>query len=256
MVRVAVQNSKGGSGKTATVVSLAAALARMGRRVLVVDLDAQRNATTWFGHRGEVGDPTVYNLLVDGAGPGEVVREVREGLHLLPGAPGLGEAEMMVSGQMARERALERALGGFHREYDYVILDCPPAIGLLNQNAQVYAEWLVIPVSTQPLAVEGMRLTLEQMALAREYLGSKIELSAILPTFFTRRTKVSRQILKQLRDAFEGGMVADPVPQDVRLEEAPDYEETIFEFAPRSRAARSYERFAEKIAAKEEANEG
>lgn len=246
-VRIAIQNSKGGSGKTATAVSMASGLALRGYKVLLLDLDAQRNATTWLGIRDH--GPSIYNLLVDGVEPEEVVRKAREGLDLLAGAAGMAQAEMMIAGQEDRERVLLEVIGDFDSGYDYVLLDCPPAIGLLNQNAQVYAEQLIIPVATQPLAVDGMLLTLEQMALAREVLNSSISLAAVIPTFFTKRTKVSRQVLKQLKQAFGSGVVVDPIPQDVRMEEAPDYGETIFEYAPISRAAKAYEKAVERIIA-------
>lgn len=237
--RIAVLNQKGGTGKTTTAVNVAAGLAERGRRVLLVDTDAQGNVGVSLGIRG---DRSLYHVLVDEVDPSEAVVPVRQGLNIITSDATLAAAEIWLARQdHDRSRIMAHRLNLKHvaREYDYVVLDCGPSLNLLNQNALSYADEVVIPVTCDYLALVGVKQVLRTLKDIERHLRHAVRISAVLPTFFDSRTRLAREVLETLQSHFKRKCLA-PIRLNTRLAEAPAHRKTIFEYAPRSYGAKDY----------------
>ncbi len=243
MRKIAIINQKGGTGKSTSALNLAAGLARKGKKVLLIDMDPQGNIATWF----DVTPPkTLYHLLIeDGTSAGECIINVRPNLDILPSTKTAAQAEIILTGQPGRERLLSRKLA-LLKGYDFVLLDCAPSLNLLNQNAVTYATEALIPVSMDYLALVGVKQILENLKLIREILDHKIDVSWVIPTFYDRRNRKSREILDTLQDHFDG-KVARPIRINVRLAEAASHHQTIYEYDPSSHGARDYEELTQQL---------
>lgn len=243
MRKIAIINQKGGTAKTTTAVNLAAALAERECNVLLIDMDPQGNISTWFDI---VPQKSLYHVLLEETvTPEECIVPVRENLYVLPSTKIAAQAELILTGLPGRERVLSRRLaklGG----YDFVLLDCPPSLNLLNQNAITYADEAFIPVSMDYLALVGVKQILENLKMVREILGHSIDVSLVIPTFYDRRNRKSREVLEKLELHFDG-KVTEPIRANVRLAEAASYHQTIFEYDPSSHGARDYKRLAERV---------
>jgi chromosome partitioning protein len=247
---VAIANQKGGVGKSTTAVSLGAALADLGYRVLVIDLDPQGNASTGLGIRHEARDITVYNVvvsespIVDAIVPTQV-----QGLHAVPSTIDLAGAEIELVSQFSREGRLKRALepvrdGAYH----FVLLDCPPSLGLLTINALTAAEELIVPIQCEYYALEGLGQLLRNVSLVQQNINPGLRLSGIVMTMFDPRTKLSEQVVDEVRRFF-GDLVYDVIiPRTVRLSEAPGFGQPITVYDPRSKGAEAYRRLAGEVA--------
>ncbi len=243
MRKIAIINQKGGTAKTTTAVNLAAALAEHDRRVLVIDMDPQGNIATWFD---VVPRKSLYHLLVEETTtPHECIMPVRERLDILPSTKTAAQAELILTGLPGRERVLTRKLAALSG-YDFVILDCPPSLNLLNQNAIVYATEAFIPVSMDYLALVGVKQILENLKMVREVLEHPIDVSLVIPTFYDGRNRKSREVLERLILHFDG-KVTEPIRANVRLAEAASHHQTIFEYAPSSYGARDYKNLAQRV---------
>lgn len=241
MRKIAVITSKGGTGKTTTAINLAHGLSLCGKRVLLLDCDAQRNVAIAFDIKGE---RTLCDLLQYG----EVdVLEVRKNLYVIDsGGRDLAEIELLLASQSGRERRLERALKNI-RGCDVVICDCSPTINLININAIVYSDEVIIPVSMDFLAQAGASQTMQIIDEINELSDKQTEINGILPTFYDARTKLSKEVLRTLRDHFNGLVYETVVRTNTSLREAPSFRKTIFEYAPMSRGAYDYYRFTEEF---------
>ncbi len=252
MVRVtACTNQKGGVGKTTTVVNLAAFLALSGTSTLVIDLDPQGNATSGLGVDRRSLDRSVYDALIDRVPIGElIVGTAVDGLDLLPSAPALSGAEVVLVGMPARERRLAASLAGLNGHYERVLVDCPPSLGLLTVNALTAADGVLIPIQTEYYALEGLSQLVNTIRRVREGLNPRLEIDGVLLTMYDARTNLSAQVAAEVRRHMNGTVYATVVPRSVRLSEAPSHGLPIALYDPSSRGAQAYGALAAEVAAR------
>ncbi len=235
--RIAVFNHKGGTGKTTTAVSVAAGLAARGKRVLLVDTDAQGNVAASLGVRCE---KSLYHVLVMGLPPAEAAQPVRTNLDVLGSNETLAAAELYLAGRRERDRVLRERLSSTSQLYDVVVLDCSPSLSLMNQNALVFAESLVIPVACDYLSLVGVRQVLRTVKHVNQLLHHPVRIGAVIPTMYDARAKICQDALSTLREHF-GPLCLPPVRATAKLKEAPAQQKTIYEWAGDSNAARDYD---------------
>jgi chromosome partitioning protein len=249
---VAIANQKGGVGKSTTAVSLGAALAELGFRILVVDLDPQGNASTGMGIRHEARGVTVYDVVLSEA-PVEsaIVPTSVKHLDAVPSTIDLAGAEIELVSQFSRETRLKKALVPVGEgRYDFIFLDCPPSLGLLTINALTAAEELIVPIQCEYYALEGLGQLLRNVNLVQQNINPELRLTGIVMTMFDPRTKLSEQVVEEVRRFF-GEVVYDVViPRTVRLSEAPGFGQPITVYDPRSKGAESYRQLAREVAAR------
>ena len=260
---ITVSNQKGGVGKTTTTVNLSAALARAGMNVLVVDIDPQGNASTALAipHSSEV--DSIYDVLIDEMPLAEVVQPCPdvEGLVVAPATIDLAGAEIELVSLVAREQRLSRALKEYfsHREkqglprIDYVFIDCPPSLGLLTVNAFVAASEVLIPIQTEYYALEGLSQLLKNISMIQKHLNSSLEVSTILLTMYDGRTNLASQVADEVREHFPEQVLGSVIPRNVRISEAPSFQQTVLTYDPQSTGALSYREAAAEIAEKGQA---
>ncbi|AKU18572.1 ParA family protein [Luteipulveratus mongoliensis] len=250
-----VANQKGGVGKTTTTVNVAAALAQAGLRVLVIDIDPQGNASTALGieHHAEV--ESVYDVVVEGKPLGEVVQECPDipGLWCAPATIHLAGAEIELVSLVAREQRLNRALSAHLKElgertYDYVLIDCPPSLGLLTVNAFVAAQEVFIPIQCEYYALEGLSQLLTNIELIKAHLNPALQITTILLTMYDGRTRLSAQVADEVRTHFPDQVLKTTVPRSVRISEAPSHGLTVMTYDPASSGALSYAESATELA--------
>jgi chromosome partitioning protein len=239
--KIAIITSKGGTGKTTTAINLGHGLALCGKRVLIIDCDAQRNVSIAFDAQGR---RTLCDLLQYG----EVdVVEVRKNLFVIDsGGRDLAETEMTLAGKTNRERRLELALKNL-RGCDVVICDCSPTINLININAMVYADEVIIPVSMDYLAQSGARQTIQIIDEINDHSVNQTAIMGLLPTFYDARTRLSKEMLESLRDRFREDVFDTVIRVNTSLREAPSFNQTIFEYSPMSRGALDYYQLTEEF---------
>ena len=248
-----VANQKGGVGKTTTTVNVAAAMAQSGLKILVIDLDPQGNASTALGidHHAEV--PSIYDVLVDGAPLLEVVQPCTtvEGLFCAPATIDLAGAEIELVSLVARETRLQKAIRAaaeLGHDYDYVLIDCPPSLGLLTVNAMVAASEVFIPIQCEYYALEGLSQLLKNIELVKAHLNPQLHVSTILLTMYDGRTRLSAQVADEVREHFPAEVLRTTVPRSVRVSEAPSFGETVMTYDPTSSGALAYLEAAGEIA--------
>jgi chromosome partitioning protein len=245
---VAVANQKGGVGKTTTVINLAAYLAEFGRRVLVVDVDPQGNATTGLGVDKNEVETSTYDVLLGEATVGQaVIASETPGLHVLPATLDLAGAEVELIGEAEREFRLRAALMPVRDRYDYLFVDCPPSLGLLTINALAAADGVLIPIQCEFFALEGLSQLMNTIELVRRRLNPKLHLDGAVLTMFDGRTNLSAQVAAEVRRYLGEQVFAVAVPRTVRLSEAPSYGQPISRYDPRSKAAEVYRQIAEEV---------
>jgi chromosome partitioning protein len=236
--RLAVFNHKGGTGKTTTSVSLAAGLASRGLRVLLVDTDSQGNVAVSLGVKAE---KTLYHVLVMGVRARDAAVNVRPNLDLVVSNETLAAAELYLAGRQNRDRILRDRLASAYAEYDVVVLDCSPSLSLMNQNALVAADGIVVPVACDFLSLVGVRQVVKTVKNVNSLLHHPVQIQGVLPTFYDARARICRDAVQALQEHF-GDRVMPPIRQATRLKEAPAQGKTIFEYAPDSNAAEDYMR--------------
>jgi len=249
-----VANQKGGVGKTTTTVNLAAALARRGARVLVIDLDPQGNASTALGieHRSET--VSVYDVIINDEPITQVVQKSPEfeALYCIPATIHLAGAEIELVSLVAREQRLRTSLDRFLSETDnlfhYVFIDCPPSLGLLTINAFVAAQEVLIPIQCEYYALEGLSQLLTNIKLIERHLNPKLAVSTILLTMYDSRTNLANQVVQDVRKHFPREVLSTVIPRSVRISEAPSYGQSVISFDANSPGSLSYLEAAAEIA--------
>ncbi len=247
-------NQKGGVAKTTTSVNLGAYVAAKGRRVLLVDLDPQANATTSLGINPRQLSKSIYNMLIEQLPVQEVLTLTdRLGLDLIPSTTDLAGAEIEMARVMARERLLARALEPVLERYDYIFIDEPPSLGLLTVNGLTAAtSGVIIPVQCEYLALEGLSLLLQTVQQVRDILNSRLTIAGVVLTMFDGRTNISQQVVQEVRTYFPEQIFQTIIPRNVRLSEAPSHGKTILGYAPQSSGALAYDALSVEFLARAE----
>ncbi|MFH1916109.1 MAG: ParA family protein [Nanoarchaeota archaeon] len=243
MRRIAIINQKGGVGKTTTAINLASGIAKAGKRVLVLDLDGQGNIGTALHMKSE---KDMYSVLVEKMSPDSCMVQVRENFFAILSNDTLEKAEVILTGQPGRETILKRAFSGLSG-FDYVLMDCPPSLSLLNQNAILYATEAFIPVATDYLGVDALRKILNEIATINNIFSHTCKVSLIIPTMYDSRNKTCKTHLKLLRDQFKYINIADPIRVNSKLKEMPEMGKSIFESAKSSKGAEDYRKIVDKL---------
>jgi chromosome partitioning protein len=249
-----VANQKGGVGKTTSTVNLAAALARTGARVLVIDLDPQGNASTALGVEHRSDTPSVYDVIINDQAMSEVIQKSPEfpALYCIPATIHLAGAEIELVSLVAREQRLRTALDKFLAEvetpFHYVFIDCPPSLGLLTINAFVAAREVLIPIQCEYYALEGLSQLLKNIQLIERHLNPVLAVSTILLTMYDGRTNLANQVAQDVRDHFPDQVLNTLIPRSVRISEAPSYGQTVISYDANSTGSLSYREAAAEIA--------
>ena len=252
-----IANQKGGVGKTTSAVNLAASLSLHGSRVLVVDLDPQGNASTALDVEHHVGRDSVYNVLVDERPLADIVTEVSgmPGLFCAPATIDLAGAEIELVPMVARESRLVRAIEQFDvSDLDYVLIDCPPSLGLLTVNALVAADEVLIPIQCEYYALEGLEQLLRTLELVRGHLNDRLRISTILLTMYDGRTRLAAQVADDVRSHFGDVVLRTIIPRSVRVSEAPSYGQSVITYDPASTGAIAYTEAARELAYRSDAD--
>lgn len=250
MRKIQIQNFKGGVGKTTTAVNLAHGLVLRGRKTLLVDLDHQGNSADMLGLKISKTQPTLYNLLVEDLAYDEVVMEARPGLFLIPSDKRTALAENIIAAQAGRELLLRVRLAPLNG-YDYVILDCPPALNVLHNNALLYSDEILLPVDMDRLALQGAKGILDSAAELAKVFNERAELCGILPTFVDRRTNITHQALQMIQVTY-GDKMLPVVRSDARFRQAAAHGKTIFEYDAHSKGAEDYAAVVAAVLAQEQ----
>jgi chromosome partitioning protein len=238
---VAIANQKGGVGKSTTAVNLSACVAGAGHRVLIIDLDPQGNATSGIGVDRDSIDHSIYHALLGEETMLDIVEPTSvRNLFLAPATIDLAGAEIELVSVFARERRLESAIGEVRDDYDFILIDCPPSLGLLTVNALVAADEVLIPIQCEYYALEGVSQLMKNIEMVHDNLNERVHVGGVLLTMFDGRTNLASDVADQVREFFGDAAYKTVVPRSVRLSEAPSYGEPIESFDPTSRGAVAY----------------
>jgi len=238
---IAIANQKGGVGKTTTAVNLSASLAAGGLKVLLIDTDPQGNSTSGLGFNKNEEKKCIYNVLIDDLPVKEVIRNSNwPDLFVVPATIQLAGAEIELVDMGEREGRMKKALGPIRNDYDFIITDCPPSLGLLTLNALTAADGVLIPIQCEYYALEGLGQLMNTIALVRKHLNKNLRIEGVLLTMYDSRTNLSEQVAEEVRNYFKQYVFNTVIPRNVRLSEAPSYGKHILEYDPRSRGAELY----------------
>lgn len=245
---IAVVNQKGGVGKTTTSVNLSACLAEAGKRVLLVDIDPQGNATSGLGIDRRGVKLSVYDLLLEDVSPLDaMVPGPVQGLSVVPATIDLAGAEIELVPRISRENRLKRALDPAREHFDFILIDCPPSLGLLTINALTASDSILIPIQCEYYALEGLTQLMDTFKLVREALNSALEVEGVLLTMFDGRTNLSIQVVDEVKKFFRGKVYRTIITRNVRLSEAPSHGLPITAYDPRSKGAEAYMELAREV---------
>lgn len=245
---IAIVNQKGGVGKTTTTVNLAAFLANKGKNVLLIDIDPQGNATSGFGIDKNKAEKTTYDVLINDVPLHEVVLPTgRTRLSICPANIDLAGAEVELVSAVSRETCLHRALNDVRNSYDFILMDCPPSLGLLTINALTAADSVLVPIQGEYYALEGLTQLMETVTIVKRSLNSKLAVFGVVVTMFDARTQLSHQVAAEVRKFFGDKVFRTIIPRNVRLSEAPSFGKSIIEYDPKSKGAESYDALAREV---------
>jgi len=243
--KIAILNQKGGVGKTTTAINLASYLHDLGRSILVVDMDPQGNSTSGLGIDKNSLDITTYDVLIGVNNFQDATKETPSGLVVLPTNSSLAAAEIELVGEAEREIKLKKALA--NSDYDYVIIDCPPALSLLTVNALAASDWVLIPVQAEYYALEGLSQLLDVVQRVRKGVNPDLEVLGLLMTMYDNRNSLSGQVVEEVEKHFGHKMLHTVIPRNVRLAEAPSFGRTISEHDKWSKGAKAYKQLAKEV---------
>lgn len=245
---IAICNQKGGVGKTTTSTNLAAYLAAMGKYVLLVDLDSQANATVGLGVSLKEEEGHIYHALINDQNPAGLLKKTGIfGFDVLPAGQSLAGATVELVSMDERESRLKKVLNGLRSNYDFILVDCPPSLGLLTVNGLAASEKVIIPVQCEYFALEGLGQLLKTVELVRQGLNPDLQVLGVLLTMYDKRNQLANQVVNEVHRNFPGRVFDAVIPRMVSLAEAPSFGKTILQFDPNSKAARAYRQLAEEV---------
>jgi chromosome partitioning protein len=248
---IAIANQKGGVGKTTTAINLSASLASFGSKVLLIDIDPQGNSTSGLGLSKKDEKQCIYNVLIDNLSLNQVTRPSKwVNLDVVPATIQLAGAEIELVEMDARESRLKQALVKLDSNYDFVIIDCPPSLGLLTLNALNAADGILIPIQCEYYALEGLGQLMNTIALVRKHLNKNLRIEGVVLTMYDSRTNLSEQVAEEVRNYFKQHVFNTVIPRNVRLSEAPSYGKHILEYDSRSRGAELHLDLAREVLAR------
>ncbi|MCM3128673.1 ParA family protein [Paenibacillus provencensis] len=245
---IAVANQKGGVGKTTTSVNLGAGMASLGKRVLLVDIDPQGNTTSGVGiNKADVAH-CIYDVLIEEIHPREAIVETNiQGLHIIPATIQLAGAEIELVSTISREVRLKKSLQLVKDEYDYILIDCPPSLGMLTINSLTASDSVIIPIQCEYYALEGLSQLLNTIRLVQKHLNTSLQIEGVLLTMFDARTNLGIQVIEEVKKYFQQKVYQTIIPRNVRLSEAPSHGQSIITYDPRSRGAEVYLELAKEV---------
>ena len=253
MRAIALTNQKGGVGKTTSTANLGACLADIGRRVLMVDIDPQANLSVHFGVDIHTDDKSIYTMMMGEARADEVVRRTMVNqLDLIPSNINLAGAEVELVGVVGRETILKEALQPFIGQYDYILVDCPPSLGLLTLNALAGVNEVFIPIQTEFFALQGMSKLLETIRLVRRRINPRLEVTGIIACMYDGRTRLSQEVRSNIQEFFPDQLFSTPIRKNIKLAESPGYGKPINVYDSNSRGCKDYRALAQEVIAQEE----
>jgi chromosome partitioning protein len=245
---IAIINQKGGSGKTTTAVNLGAYLARLSKTVLLIDLDPQANSTIHLGLKPHEVEMSIYDIMMDEKSFSDIVLDTEiDNLFIAPANINLSGVEIELAGIVGREMVLKDAVEAIKNGYNYILIDCPPSLGLLTVNALTIAKELIIPVQTEFFALEGMGKLFQTVDVVKKRLNRDLKITGIIPTMFDTRTNMSREVIEKIREYFGDRVYKTMIRKNVRLAEASSHGKPIVLYDPHSTGAQDYEALSKEV---------
>lgn len=245
---IAVINQKGGSGKTTTTVNLGAYLGEFGKRTLIIDLDPQANTTIHFGFKPHEINKSVYDTMMDDSPFSKTIKSTEiNNLFIAPANINLSGVEIELSGIVGREMVLKDAIAEILKNFDFILIDCPPSLSLLTINALTVAEEIIIPVQTEFFALEGMGKLFNTVEIVKKRLNRNLKISGILPTMFDVRTNLSREVIEKIHEYFKDEVYKTKIRKNIKLAEASSHGKPIMLYDPSSAGAEDYESFSKEV---------